>query len=206
MNCRGKRCPGGFTLLELLVALAVFAVVAAIAYGALAAVLEASEAVGLRNARRAAVVRTLTVLERDILQMARRPVRDEFDQLSPAVVVERPPGARLELTRSGIANPRQEKRSALQRVAYSVEDDTLVRRTWYVLDRTAQTLPTEEILLEDVDGIVFEALAEEWSTTWPDTAGQDSAQIVIDMPRAVRVVLTLPDLGEVARVVPGLGG
>ena len=58
---------------------------------------------------------------------------------------------------------------------------------------------------ENVESVVFEALAEEWSTTWPEAA-QDPTQMVIDMPRAVRVVLTLPDIGEVARVVPGLGG
>ena len=206
MSVRTRRCRAGFTLLEVLVALAVFAVVSAIAYGALAAVLDTREALALRNERRAAVVRSLTVLERDILQMARRPVRDEFGQLSPAVVVERPPGARLELTRTGIPNPRQEKRAALQRVAYSVAEDSLVRRTWYVLDRTAQTVPEEEVLLEDVDSIVFEALAGEWSTTWPEPGGEDPSQLATGMPRAVRVVLTLPDLGEVVRVVPGLGG
>ena len=204
MSVRGGNRTGGFTLLEVLVAVAVFAVLAGIAYGALRAALDAREGADDRNTRRAAVMRALTVLERDLLQMVRRPVWDEFARMSPALVVERPPGARLELTRTGRPNPQQAKRSALQRVAYSVENDALVRRTWYVLDRTAQTVPAEETVLEDVDAIVFEALAGEWSTIWPEAA-QDPEQMLTDMPRAVRVVITLPDIGDVARLVPGLG-
>jgi general secretion pathway protein J len=204
VSTRGACRTTGFTLLEVLVAMAVFAVLAGIAYGALVAALDAREGADDRNTRRAAVMRALTVLERDLLQMVRRPVWDEFAQMSPALVIERPPGARLELTRTGRPNPQQAKRSALQRVAYSVENEALVRRTWYVLDRTAQTVPAEETVLEDVEGIVFEALAGEWSTTWPEAA-QDPGQMLTDMPRSVRFVITLPDIGEVARVVPGLG-
>lgn len=201
---RSRRSSHGFTLLELLVAMAVFAVLAGIAYGSLETALEAREETEIRNRRRAEIMFAMTLLERDLLQIVSRPVRNEFDQMSPAVLVERAPGARIEFTRTGLPNPRSEKRSSLQRVAYELGDDRLIRRTWLVLDRTAQTVPVEEVLLEDVESIEFEALAENWTDTWP--AGlQSSEQNLVAMPRAVRVTLTLGDLGDLVRIVPGSG-
>ena len=204
VNRLGMRLSQGFTLLELLVALAVFAVLAGIAYGSLETVLHAREETELRNRRRAEIMFAMTLLERDLMQIVPRPVRNEFDQVSAAVIVERAPGARIEFTRTGLPNPRSEKRSALQRVAYELGDGRLVRRIWLVLDRTSQTVPVEEVLLEDVEGIAFEVLAENWTDTWPADL-QPSEKDLVAMPRAVRITLTLGDLGDLVRIVPGTG-
>ena len=204
MVMRRNRQGAGFTLIELLVAMAVFAVLATIAYSTLDAALRAREETQVRNTRRADIMRAVTLLDRDVLQMTRRPVTDEFGRLAPALVIEQRPVPRMEFTRTGVLNPRQEKRSALQRVAYVVEDETLVRRLWTVLDRTAQTTPFDERLLEDVEGIRFEALRTEWTETWPPEAGfgEDGTE---DMPRAVRIRLQLKDLGELVRELPVAG-
>lgn len=194
------RCTG-FTLIELLVALAVFAVLAGIVYGALDAVLDTREQTDSKNQRRAQIMHAITLMERDLLQMSRRSIWDEFDRLSPALVVEQPPAGRIEFTRAGLLNPRQLKRSHLQRVAYRISEDQLVRDIWPVLDRTAQTAPLTEALLENVEDISFEALTTQWSDTWPDESDNPP-----ELPRAIRVVLTLEDMGPIERVVPVAGG
>lgn len=200
MVIRRCRC-AGFTLIELLVALAVFAVLAGIVYGALGVVLDTREQTDRKNLRRAQIMHAVTLLERDLLQMSRRPVWDEFDRLSPALVVERPPSGRIEFTRAGLLNPRQLKRSHLQRVAYRISDGRLVRDIWPVLDRTAQTVPLTEALLDDVEDVSFEALLTQWSEIWPDETANPA-----DLPRAIRVMLTLEDAGPIERVVPVAGG
>jgi len=198
---------GGFTLIELLVAIAVFAVLAGITYGTLSSALDAREQTDERSSRRAEIMQAVTILDRDLLQMIGRPIRDEYDQIAPALRIERPPAARIELTRAGLPNPRGEKRSSLQRVAYSLDGDRLVRRSWTVLDRTPQSYPREEILLSQVRTLLFEAMQSGWSTTWPpDTRASDPAADNATLPRAVRVTLDLEDLGELVRVLPLVEG
>ena len=194
----------GFTLVELLVALAVFAVLSGIVYSALGVALDASRETAVRNERRAEIMHAVTIMERDMLQMSRRRVWNEFGQLSPALLVARPPGARMEFTRAGLLNPRREKRPSLQRVAYSIVDDDLVREVWPVLDRTPQSAPVQEILLEDVEDLVFGALSTEWASSWPSVpaATRESAAL----PRAVRFVLSTSASGAIERIVPVAGG
>jgi len=199
-----RRSDGGFTLIELLVALAVFAVLAGIAYSTLEATLDARAETETRNGRRADIMRALTLMERDMLQMTRRPITDEFGRVAPPLIIEERPVARIEFTRTGVPNPRHEKRGALQRVAYLVEDDALVRRVWGVLDRTAQTTAFDERLLEDVESIGFQVLQNDWTETWPAET-ELGGQVVEAMPRAVRIRVELKDLGELVRELPLAG-
>jgi general secretion pathway protein J len=69
---------GGFTLLELLVALAIFAVLATMAYAALNSVLTARKQVEAKSARLSALQTALMIMERDVEQAVPRGIRDEF--------------------------------------------------------------------------------------------------------------------------------
>jgi len=196
----------GFTLLELLVALAVFAVLSSLTYSALTSALEARDQTDQRNARRSQVMQAVTILDRDLLQAVARPIRDEFNKAAPAMRIDRPPGASMELTRAGMPNPRGEPRSALQRVAYFLDGERLIRRSWAVLDRTPQTLPRDETLLSGVTGLLIEAHSGGWQNTWPMEAQATEPGGIMALPRAVRVTLELEGLGELVRVLPVASG
>ena len=197
-----RRRSGGFTLLELLVASAIFAVLAGIAYATLGSALKSRSALQVRNAERSDIIRALSMIERDVLQAVGRPVIDEFGALSPALLIDS--ASRLEFTRTGLPNPRLEKRSALQRLAYVLEGDVLLRRVWYVLDRTAQTAPIDEPLLSGVESWKVEAYQDDWGATWPALSG--GGQVVVDaMPRALRISLRMSDKEETVRVLPVAG-
>ena len=118
----------GFTLLELLVALAVFAFVSMMAYGGLRAVLDAREHTDRVSRDLAELQMALTLLGRDLEHVVPRPVRDVYGDIQAPLTFnpygDRP---RLELVRTS-------PHSGLQRVAWEISDERLYRLYWAALD------------------------------------------------------------------------
>ena len=192
-----------FTLIEVMVAMAVFAVLAAFAYGTLSQTLLSAEILGDRMDRLQALQRTMRTMTDDLQQLAPRPVRDELgDNLRPALDTGFQSGFAMELTRGGWNNPIVLPRSTLQRVGYRVEDNELVRYHWYALDRTLNNNPVAVTLIDGVEGLEFRFLVgdNEYSNQWPPLnrpGGLGARQ----RPRAVEVTLRLEEEGEIVRLV-----
>jgi general secretion pathway protein J len=193
---------GGFTLIEVLVALAVFGILSALAYMTLAQMLDNSEMLNERMDRIQSIQRSVSYLSTDLLQAAPRPVRDEFGQFQPAVRSSFAADFALELTHGGWPNAAGVPRSTQQRSAYRIEDDELVRYHWNVLDRTANNLPVATILLTGIDSLTFRFLLDngDWSDQWPPLAAGAASNSKL-LPRAVEITLVLPDEGELRRIV-----
>jgi general secretion pathway protein J len=108
----------------------------------------------------------------------------------------------LELTHSGWSNPAGLPRGTQQRSAYRLEDDELVRYHWNVLDRTYSNEPVATVLLDNVESLFFLFYDDNGtsSETWPpqNAVGSSSARL---RPRAVEIVLSLSDVGEITRLV-----
>ena len=114
----------GFTLVELLVAVAVFAAVAAIAYGGLSQIAQTRGALAQEQDRFAALNRAMNNVVRDLRQAVARPVRGNYGETVPAL---RGSSDSLELSRLGFANPLAEPRSHIERVIYALTDNKLRR-------------------------------------------------------------------------------
>ncbi len=67
-----------FTLIEVLVSLAIFAILAALCYGALGRTLDSAELLNSRMDRLQAIQRTIRLLGEDLQQLSPRPIRDEL--------------------------------------------------------------------------------------------------------------------------------
>lgn len=195
--------PQGFTLIEVLVALAVFGVMSLLAYMTLGQTLANSDMLTTRMDRLEAVQRTMRFLSNDLMQAAPRPVRLELgDTLGPAVHTEAGAEFILEVTHGGWSNPAGLPRGTMQRSAYRIENDELVRYHWNVLDRTFANEPVATVLLDGVESLVLRYLQvnDEWSEVWPPVDSQgDSAMRA--RPRAVEVILALADEGEIRRLL-----
>lgn len=192
-----------FTLIEVLVSLAIFAILAALAYGALSQTLDSAELLNDRMDRLQALQRTIRLLSEDLQTLTPRPIRDELgDGLSPALDTGFQSGFALELTHGGWRNPVVLPRSTLQRSAYRIEDGELIRYHWTVLDRTLANEPLSVTLLDGVESILFRFLQAngEWTEQWPpvNRPGLLGAR---ERPRAVEVLLTLNGEGEIRRLL-----
>ncbi len=186
----------GFTLLELTIAVAVFALLSAISYGALTTVLDTSAHSRDTAARLEALQRAFWLLGGDLQQMRPRPVRDAMGDPRPALVA--PGDGTLELTRGGWGNPLERRRSTLRRVGYGLRDGALVRLTWNVLDRAPGDEPTRDPLLEGVERVEYRFLAPggQWRESWPPPGLPDPTAL----PRAVEVRLETAHWGIIRRL------
>ncbi len=191
-----------FTLIEVLVALAVFGVLSALAYMTLGQTLSNSDMLTERMDRLQAIQRTMNYLSSELLQAAPRAVRADLGEAEPALRSSFAAPFALELTHNGWPNSAGVPRSTQQRTAYRIEEQELVRYHWNVLDRTANNVPVATILLDDIESLTFRFLLPngDWSDQWPPVSANAAANSN-SLPRAVEVTLVLPDEGELTRIV-----
>jgi len=194
----------GFTLIEMLVAIAIFAVISSIVYGTLSNTLLLDQGARKNLQSLADLQRVMTLIERDLLQLVPRTIINEFGDQAGAFQLKKSPSLELEFTRGGYQNPGELLRSTLKRVSYSIKDETLIRKTWAVLDRVSQTEPEhEEVLLEGVSEMSISAWNKEWQTTWPSK--NEEQPVDAQLPAAVKIELQLEQYGKFAMVIPAPG-
>ena len=214
-----RQIRGGFTLIEVLVAMAITAVIAVLAYVSLSTVIVGVDSVRSEADQINTLNRAFQVLARDIRQVVDRPILDEFGSREAAL--EGGPLARqmLALTRAGWHNTVDLPRSSLQRVAYYLEEDRLIRASWSVLDRSGSSEPREVTLLEGVESFDLQFLDDIsalrinqgieldrrlWVDNWLADISQPNS--VIELPAALTIRLDIIDWGQIERtyVLPPL--
>ncbi len=209
-----SKSAGGFTLIEVLIALAITAFVTVVAYTSISAALAGVESLRENAGRTYDINRAWMIISRDLRQLAQRPVRDEFGQVEPVLAGGEQARFPLSFTRTGWHNPNRYPRSHLQRVNYRIEDEALWRDSYPVLDRAANTEPQTVLLLEDVEYMELKFLAsvqalvdrrddeglrtEDWRDNWVNEVGVSGDQF--PPPAALEITLQLKDWGEMRRL------
>ena len=123
----------GFTLIEIIVALGVFAVLGAMTARIVGRVVDQFALLTERGGRIVELHRAMGVVQRDLLQLAHRSVRDPLGDPRDPLLIQS--DGTLEFTRAGWANPLERSRSTLQRVIYRLDGDTLYRAYFLALDQ-----------------------------------------------------------------------
>ena len=204
----GRRHNAGFTLLELLVSLAIFALLATMAYSALNTVLNARKEVEQRAARLTELQTAFMVMERDIEEAVARPVRDDLGDEQAALKGGGVGTGVLTLTRTGWRNPLGVARSDLQRVDYVFNKQQLLRESWATLDRGPGNEPYAEVLIDGVSAVDVRFMGEDrqWVGYWPpDSASNAQNQDAVLMPQAIEISVDVNGWGRIVRLfrVPG---
>lgn len=203
----------GFTLVEVLIALAITAFVAAASYSGISSTLTGAQQLRSASERTRDLNRTLSLLSRDLRQFSNRSVRDEFGALQPALTGGPLAFYPLTLTRDGWSNSLRLPRSELQRVFYYIEDDALWRAYYPVLDRAVDAEPLRMQLLGGVKAMelrfldVLENLevdgdlvvdTRSWAQNW--VADLTAGSAIPQPPVALELRLELDDFGEIRRL------
>jgi len=194
----------GFTLLELLVSLLIFAVLAVMAYGGLQAVLDAQKRTAAQAMQLAELQTFFAILSRDIEQMIDRGIRDNYGEAQSSLTGDQ---TTLEFTRTGWRNPAGFTRSHMQRVAYIMDDNRIIRQGWQVLDRAQGSVPIENALIDDVNEFEVRFLDQDlqWQSHWP-VLNTNLTNIPGGLPRAVEIVVDIEGWGRITRLFSVVSG
>lgn len=208
----------GFTLVELLLALGISALVATLAYAGISTAIGVSAGMQAEVRRLAELQRALNIIEEDLAQVVPRAIVNGFGSDEAAFSGGRYAAALLEFTRGGLSNPQDVTRSELQRVRYVLDGGNLWRQWWSALDRADESrAPESALLLEGVEDLQLAFLAPPvegaapldfytlatstapWASDW--RSARLAPDTVAPLPIAVDLRFTLAGFGEVRRVV-----
>ena len=199
----------GFTLIEIMVAVAIFAIVAVLAYGGYSELTRQAERIEASTERTRKIQTAMQRLAQDFSSIEPRPVRDPLgDNVQPALIADSRSDQLAEFTRSGWSNPAGVPRSTLQRVAYRLEDGKLTRNYWVMLDRTLSTEPVRAVLLDGVKAVQLRFMTPQrrFTDQWPALGGGPTGPgAARNLPMAVEITLELEDWGKITRLVEVVG-
>ena len=139
----------------------------------------------------------------DLTMATPRAVRDELgDCCIPAVSVSAANDYALAVTHNGWPNPAGLPRGTLQRSVYVLDEDRLLRVYYPTLDATVSNNAVSVEILDGVLALEFRMIQDSGDVTneWPPTGATGLARQRI-RPRAVEIILTLEDEGEIRRIV-----
>lgn len=204
----------GFTLVEVLVTLAIFALLGLGSFSVLDQVLRTKQ----QSEQRLGAIEQLQyawlLIENDIRQAAPKPTRPDGNDvvnyyISNSSTQFDSDGGALALIRSGYDNPGLLlPRSELQPVVYRVRDNTLQRvSSYFVNDRLFE--PQVQPLLDNIDALqvrFFRSKAQADGNTGKSAGWTDEWSSEKAMPAALEVTLQSQDFGEMSRVFLIAGG
>ncbi|MEL0606308.1 type II secretion system minor pseudopilin GspJ [Pseudoalteromonas undina] len=195
----------GFTLIEVLVAMAILAVVIMATHQILDSTTKAKEASDEKIAELNGLQTAFRLMDQDFSQMTQRTVRNEAGDaqaqylLAGRYILESQYDG-IAFVRDGWVNPiNLLPRSELQAVGYRVLDDNLERVYRVYVDQLDNMEPRVQVVLKGIEELKFEFLDanNEWQEQWQIKA----------LPKAVAVTLQQIEAEPIRRVflVPGQG-
>ncbi len=199
------RLQSGFTLMEVLIAVTITAIIGLGVWQVLSGVIASRDRVDNAAGEFDGLHRAFLLLERDITQAVSRPVRNIYGDFDPALS-SRADQFDLMLTRQGWRNPLGSRRSELQRVAYEFTGDELRRRYWLMVDQGQEDTSRDQLLLTNLKQFEVQYLDDDnnWVDDWPT---QDALNNVTDrglqslgLPKGLRIRLEHGRFGEIERL------
>ncbi|MGK0249551.1 MAG: general secretion pathway protein J [Oleispira sp.] len=237
-RCRPIPLQRGFTLLEVMIAISITALIGIASTNLLSNVIETKKVTDIRSEQLTTLQRFNQFVSRDIEQVINRDIRDQYGDRQPALIIDSPDYL-AEWTRLGWRNSpiSEDPRAIMQRVAFQLFDindeeceqarlrlqdwgnfepngSCLIRYFWSVLDRSGDTEAKAQVILDLVESLEIEILAQEntikdstsdseappakssWYSQWPNLQTGSNPEI----PIAMRWTLTLPKIGKIERL------
>ncbi len=186
----------GFTLLEILIALSIFALLATITSSSLYYAFSTRTKVNLQADRLNKLQLAISIIQQDTSQIIDRAIRGNEMRLFPVIVGQ---SEYMEFTRDGIINPKsKEKRSTLKRIAFACLEGQLIHRTWNSLDPIDRNKYQDRVLIDNLDDCHFSYLNHNLQSLpeWREQA-LSLDQRAETFPTALQINLSLKDWGKI---------
>jgi len=186
---------GAFTLIEVLIALLVFSIIATITSSAMFYAFDTRKRINIYADKLSVLQLAVHLIEQDTAQMVDRPTRGDNMRLFPSFTgtVDY-----MEFTRTGFINPKQlTARSTLKRVAYHCLNNTLIRRSWAQLDSPQRLKYEDRVILTNLIGCNFKYLDnkhqkyDEWLATIINTTQEKQP-----LPSLIEFTINMNDWGS----------
>ncbi|MCA4813369.1 type II secretion system minor pseudopilin GspJ [Acinetobacter towneri] len=183
----------GFTLVELLVAIAIFAVLSALGWK----VFDYLAKVKDRNAMHEANLEQLQEIYQQILRDTMQAVpltANVKGQQQPALVLQ---NGRFNFSKTGVTDPLQQSISPHERVEYQYRADEkkLYRLKYRNLHQTGNDQPESSVMLDEVEAFEIMVLNPNELSSWPESSvdSQQTEQLRL-LPKGIKINLTVRDV------------
>ncbi|AGH47575.1 type II secretion system minor pseudopilin GspJ [Paraglaciecola psychrophila] len=202
MNHQPNNHNAGFTLIEILVAMAIFTIIGLASTGVLNSVINSDQLSSERFEKLEELQRAMLTLERDILQIVPRKVRINSVPVSAVISggedVFDSDADGLGFVRAGWHNPQMLlPRSTLQAVGYRIQGQQLQRLYGNYVDNVIGYEPKVKILLSDIEDFRVSFLTQyeqlEEPEEWQETYSSDT------LPIAISITIVSKIFGEIRR-------
>jgi len=195
----------GFTILEMAIAIGIFAIIAVISYGALIQFLNTRDKLSERHSDLRELQFLFSLMEQDFRFMTDRSVRDEYGETELAVIAtpsnDLEEGELIRFT-TALPDPNSQDWYQLQRVSWRLLDGEIHRVSWPVLDRDVDTPEKQRLIyrtLADLEVIYY---------TWSDDDGLKSQDEWTSdkLPFGIELLATLDSGTEYRRLLEVANG
>ena len=169
-----KHKQGGFTLIEILIALFIFAIVSVLAITGLRHIIRQQKHINTVSAALGRLQLTMTLMQHDLSAMSPHSLKNNASDSGGPLLQST--GSNIRFITSNNANPGMyAPRSILRQVAYSVKDGILMRVTWPVADPLTTTPKITQALLPGITSLKvrFYDNQHQPQTSWPPNNPND---------------------------------
>ena len=168
----------------------IFTIMSTLVFGGLSSIVKSREATTLELNTLTNMQVAFAIIERDVRQAVNRSSRNIAGEKIPAFMGSNSDDRFLKLIRLRKSNKLQFNNMPLERVYYSVEESTLFRHTWKVIDIAVEGLPIKFAILKNISKVSVAFLNQKlaWKPTW---TSEKKLIIGEELPRAVKITLEM---------------
>lgn len=182
--------PKGFTLVELMVAIAIFAVLSALGWKVFDYIVKTKDQNVIHEQRLGQLQQTYQQILRDTVQAVPLTANINGD-IQPALVLQ---NGRFNFSKTGVTDPLEEGISPDERIEYQyrADEQKLYHLKYRNLNQTGQDQPESSVLLSEVEQFQIVVLNPNELTQWPDaSADLNLLEHKQRLPKGIKINLTV---------------
>lgn len=183
----------GFTLVELLVAIAIFAVLSALGWKVFDYLIKVKDRNATHEQNLGQIQDAYLQLQRDALQIV--PITANIaGEVQPALVLN---NQNLSFSKAGVIDPLKQGLSPFERIEYqyNAQEKKIYRLKYPQLNINASAQPLSSVLLSDIEQYQIQILNPNELVNWPENAiGEEYAKTAQLLPKGFKVKFMLRDV------------